>query len=455
MMLPFHLARRFIRAASNSSTPLYQSTTAHTRPRPLFGDISSQSTPFSTSAADTPRRDYYEILGVDRNASAAELKKAYYKLAKQYHPDTSSADPALFAEVNAAYDVLSDERKRQIYDSYGREGVAAAEAGGDPRASGRGGVEMNAEDLLREFGQFFGGGMNMGFGGAGMNMGFGGPATAPRPDAPMPGEDREAFVELTLEQVHSGVDKEINYAARVTCTSCQGSGHSESTKIETCPACNGTGRVTMRHGFQVLVTQCGTCGGAGSTMTNPCTSCGGSGAVSGQQKRTVRIPSGVSHGTVMRVSGAGDVGVRNGPAGNLYVRVRVKPHEYFVRDGRDLHVVAPISPAQAALGGRIRVRTVDGTTEEVRVRPGAQPDDTITMSEHALRSPQSVRRGDQVVHLKMVIPQELSDRERELYSELLNEEGGEIKEASECEAPGLLKKLHRFLRRTVGGTSAK
>ncbi len=446
MTLPFILARRLVRAATNSSNLVYQSHAGalFSRRRPFLG-TASHCTNFSTNAADAPQRDYYEILGVERNASPAELKKAYYKLAKEHHPDTSSGDPAVFAQVNAAYEVLSDERKRQIYDSYGREGVAAAEAGGDPRASRGGGVEMNAEDLLREFGSFFGGGMN---------MGFGGPGAAVRPDAPMPGDDREAFVELTLEQVHTGVDKEIEYAAQVTCNTCQGSGRSESTRIETCSACNGTGRVTMRHGFQVLVTTCSSCGGAGSTMVNPCSSCNGSGTVTGEQKRTVRIPSGVSHGTVLRVGGGGDVGVRNGPAGDLYVRVRVKPHEYFVRNGRDLHVVAPISPAQAALGGRIRVRTVDGTTEEVRVRAGAQPDDTITMTEHALRSPQSVRRGDQVVHLKMVIPQELSDRERELYSQLLKEEGGEIKEPSDCEAPGLLRKLHRFLRRTVGSASS-
>jgi len=443
MALPLHLARQLGRFSSSTRTayrPLAKGTALHSRVEPR---ASFSARHFSTSPENASTRDYYEVLGVSRTASPSEVKKAYYKLAKEHHPDTSSGDPALFAEVNSAYEVLSDESKRKIYDTYGKEGVNAAENGGDPRAAG-GMNAATAEDLLREFGQFFGGNA--------FNMG-GMPNQRPRPDGPAPGTDREALVELTLEEVYSGADKDVEYAARVECNTCDGTGRSSETKVARCTSCDGTGRITMRSGFQVIMTPCGTCGGVGSVLENPCGSCSGSGTTNGTQSRRLRVPSGIANGSMLRVGGAGDAGVRGGPAGDLYVRVRVSPHDYFVRNGRDLHVIAPITPAQAVLGGRVRVRTVDGGEEDLRVLAGAQPDDRITMSGRALRSgghgQGGNRRGDQVVHLKVVVPDELTERQRELYSELLELDGGTITEPKDCSAPGLLRRFQRFLRESL------
>lgn len=399
----------------------------------------------STTAADTSTRDYYEVLGVERGASAADLKKAYYRLAKEHHPDTSSGDPAVFAEVNTAYEVLSDSKRRSIYDAYGHEGVRAADAGADPTAGGGGFGATSAEDILREFGAMFGGGG----GGAGMRM---------RADAPMAGESRESSVRLSLWDVARGVEREVQVGAMVKCDGCGGNGRGKDTKMKSCGTCGGRGQVSMQGAglgiFQTIVTACSSCGGSGSKMVNPCTKCNGRGVKAGSKEVHVAIPAGIDNGTVLRVRGEGDDGIRGGPSGDLHIRVYVEEHEYFHRDGANLHVVAPISVAQAAVGGTVKVKTIDGA-ETLRVRPGSQHDDTVTISGRALPRPGRHGRGDQFVHLKVVVPDSLTERQKELFEELLKLEGGKITEHSDCSSKGLLDRFQRFLRSSVGGGGSR
>lgn len=393
----------------------------------------------STDARSSPSasEDYYAVLGVPRNATQSEIKKAYYTLAKTRHPDSaggrdSNADA--FAELSAAYETLSDPKKRRLYDLHGVEGVRAAENGGGFPGEGfanPGGPAV--EDILREFGQFFGGDM-------------------PRRqsvDDPLPGEDRQAVVNLSLREAAFGVVKEVRVEASKACGTCGGSGKTSKTKIEDCVQCGGEGRVRRSGGmFQTLITTCHRCGGSGSVFKNPCGGCEGSGIVPGVKENGVSFPPGCDTGVVLRVPGGGSAGVRGGPTGDLFIQVRVEDDSYFHRDGRHLHVVAPISIAQAALGGKVSVKTIDGE-ESVRVRAGTQPDDTLTLQGRALRGINDPKRGDQVVHFKVVVPEDVSSRQKELLQELLELEGGKITRPEDCSSRSLLQRFQRFLRNVV------
>eukprot|EP00171_Calliarthron_tuberculosum_P010670 IDg10670t1 len=437
MALPLNLARRLARASLDLAPQAARARAPKTLASPHFASArTTAARTLSTSAADATQRDLYEVLGVSRDASASDVKKAYYRLAKAHHPDTSSGDAGTFAQVSAAYDVLSDEKKRAIYDMHGHDGVRAADAGGDPRAAGGfGGFNAaSAEDVLREFAEMFG------VRGAGRA----------RADAPVPGADRETAVDLELMECAVVTERDVSVRARVRCHDCGGSGRGKQTRVTPCADCGGSGRVRVAASpFQTLIAPCASCDGGGSVLADPCGGCGGKGTTTGVKDHRVAVPAGADNGTVLRVRGGGDDGVRGGEPGDLYVRVRVKVHDYFHRAGSDLHVVAPISIAQAALGGAVRVRTVDGN-ESVRVRPGSQPDDTLTMSGRALPRPGSSRRGDQVVHLKVVVPQSLSERQRELLQELHDLEGGTITDHDDCTAKGLLHRFQRFLRNNIG-----
>lgn len=398
----------------------------------------------ATSAAREAPRDYYDVLGVQRGASAADVKKAYYKLAKEHHPDKADGNSEVFAEVSAAYDVLRDADKRRIYDQFGHEGVQAADAGADPRAAGMGGMGSggfaSAEDILRGFGQFFNGGS---------------PARA-APDAPSPGDDREARVRLAFMDAVRGKTQNVSVQALQTCGDCGGSGKTTATRMDTCPDCGGTGRVQMSGGamFGTVVMACARCGGSGQIMVDPCGSCDGAGVVPGVREIPVAFPAGADEGMVLRIPGGGDAGKRGGPAGDLYVRLQVERDPYFHRDGRDLHVVAPVSVAQAALGGTVSVRTVDGGEEggeeRIRIRAGVQSDDRVTMGGRGVASVSGRPRGDQVVHVKVVVPDQLSERQKELFQELLELKGGKMERPGECGSAGLLQRFQKFLRTTVG-----
>lgn len=369
---------------------------------------------------------------MSRNATQAEIKKAYYALAKARHPDAAgngSSTADAFAELSAAYETLSDPKKRRLYDAHGVEGVRAAEAGeGFPGPSG-----PAVEDILREFGQFFGGG-------------------APRRQAvddPLPGDDRQTVVTLSLREAAFGIVKDVRVEANKPCHSCGGTGKTENTRIIDCVQCGGEGRVRMTGGmFQTIITTCHRCGGTGKVLVDPCGTCEGSGVVPGVKETSVSFPPGCDTGMVLRVPGGGSAGVRQGPNGDLFIQVRVEEDPYFHRDGRDLHVIAPISIAQAALGGKVSVRTIDGE-ESVRVRHGTQPDDTSTLQGRALRGINDPKRGDQVVHFKVVVPENLTERQREILQELLELEGGKINRPEDCSSRSLLQRFQRFLKNAV------
>lgn len=432
MSLPLHLARRALHSSLQASfvrAPneiLYRNAV-----RSLHGSTAS----YANSANDARRRDYYSVLGLSRDASPQDVKKAYYRLAKEHHPDTASGNPETFAEVNHAYEVLSDEKRRRIYDDFGHDGVEAEAAGVDPRAAGMGGMNAaSAEDILREFGEFF----------------TGQSVRRAAVDDPEPGSNKETVTTLTFMEAVNGVDKKVSVSAMRTCEDCSGSGKTAKTRLDNCPQCGGEGRMQVNGGlFQTVIAMCSSCSGSGKVMRNPCSSCRGRGVTPGTKETMVAFPPGSDNGMVLRVPNAGDDGTRRGPAGDLYIHVRVKEDDYFHREGRNVHVVAPISIAQAALGGRVTVRTIDGE-EAIKIRAGTQPDDRITLPGRALRNVNSSRRGDQIVHMKVVVPGNLTERQKELLEELLELEGGKITKPDECPSPGLLRRFQRFLRTAIG-----
>lgn len=409
--------------------------------QPLACSFSSSS---NASSATNQQQDYYQLLGVSRQASPSEIKKAYYALAKNHHPDRAGGDPAFFSQVNQAYEALSDPKKRRIYDRYGEDGLRAEAMGADPEASSGfpgggfpGGFDTSGSADVDEFFRRF-------------SDAFGGNASQRRakPDQPLRGEDRQTNVSLTLKEAASGTTKTVRAETFDTCSACTGSGKTSSTKTIRCSQCQGQGRVHNSFGMFHAVMDCQRCNATGSILKDPCSRCKGDGVVTTISDVSVSFPPGCETGMVLRVPGAGDKGKRRGPAGDLFVQVRVLDDPYFHRDGRNLHVVAPISVAQAALGGSVRVKTLDGE-EEVKVRAGTQPDDTVTLNGRALRSVNSSKRGDQVVHFKVVVPQKLSDQQRQLLSQLLELEGGKIEKQEDCTPKGLLQRFQRLLRRTV------
>ncbi len=347
------------------------------------------------------KRDYYEVLGVDRNADDAALKKAYRKLAKKYHPDTNPGDAeaeAKFKEATEAYGVLSDPQKRQQYDQFGH---AAFEQGG---AGGYGGFEgFDFSDL---FGDLFGGG---GFGG------FGGGGRAD--NGPQRGANLRAILHLTFEEAVFGCEKELELNLKDTCTICGGTGAKPGTKPETCSKCHGTGQVTTTQqsmfGMIRNVSTCPTCGGSGKIIKEKCTSCSGTGYTSSMKKIKVTIPAGIDDGQSVRIREKGEPGKNGGPRGDLLVQVSVAQHPFLQREDRNIYSTAPISFAQAALGGDIRITTVDGDVIYT-VKPGTQTDTRIRLKGKgvpSLRNPNM--RGDHYVTLIVQTPTKLNEEAKE------------------------------------------
>lgn len=393
----------------------------------------------ASSASDRAQSDYYDILGVSKDSTQPQIKKAYYRLAKNHHPDTSTGDRDLFAQISHAYQTLSDENKRRIYDRFGEEGVRASSMGADPSAySGMGSTAgqygaPNIDEVLREFGEFF----------TGQNL------RQRAVDDPIPGEDKQTVVTLNLREAAFGINKTVRANSLDTCRQCAGSGKTKTTRITKCPQCSGEGRIRRTAGmFQTVIMACHRCEGAGNIMQNPCSKCDGDGIVDTAKESTVSFPAGCDTGMVLRVPGAGATGIRRGPPGDLFIQVKVKEDEYFHRRGKDLHVAAPISYAQAALGGSVEVRTLEGK-KSVSIPPGTQPDDTHVFKGFAMRGINSPRQGDQVVHFKVVIPDKLSSRQRELLTQLMEEEGGKLTKPEDCTSQSLLQRFQRFLRRTI------
>lgn len=377
------------------------------------------------------QRDYYEVLGVPRDADQAEIKKAFRRLARELHPDVNRDDPdaeAKFKEVGEAYAVLSDPEQRARYDRFGHAGLDGGGAGGfRPEMFGDFG------DLGGLFSAFFGGG---------------GGYEQSRRDGPQAGDSLLQQVDLTLEEVATGIDREVAYQRQTTCSICFGTGAAEGTQPETCRTCGGLGQVRQQRrtmfGMSTMIAPCPECRGEGTVIRSPCTRCRGTGRVRESVSRSVKLPPGLEEGMRIRVSGAGDTGLRGGPAGDLYLQVHILPHKVFERDGSDLYMELPISFAQAALGDSV---TVPGILEEqqVTIKAGTQTGTTFRISGVGLPSHRAGHvRGDQYVTVRVVTPTDLDEEQKELLFRFAHARG---ETAIQPEERGLLARLLGALKR--------
>ncbi len=352
------------------------------------------------------KRDYYEVLGVSKTATQDELKKAYRKLARKYHPDLNkdNAEAAeKFKECNEAYSVLSDEQKRAQYDQFGH---AAFENGGMGGGGGFGGAGG--------FGGFGGSGMedifDMFFGGQG---GRGGRSSKAGPQR---GADLRFDLEISFEEAAFGLEKEINLYRDEVCDHCHGEGAEPGSKVETCPECNGSGyvRYTQNTMFGQMVNErpCSRCKGEGKIISEPCKECRGKGTVKRNKKLKVKIPAGVDNGSRLRVAGEGEAGAKGGPSGDLYVYLYVKPHKFFERDGTTVLCEVPINIVQATLGADIKVPTLDGQVT-MKIPEGTQPGKVMRIKGKGIPSLRNSSRGDQLVRIKVVVPTKLSDKQKD------------------------------------------
>lgn len=351
------------------------------------------------------KRDYYEVLGVSKTATQDELKKAYRKLARKYHPDLNKDNPEAaekFKECNEAYSVLSDEQKRAQYDQFGPEVFENGGMGGGPGAGGFGG-----------FGGFGGSGMEDIF-----DMFFGGQGRGGRSNnaGPQRGADLRYDMEITFEEAAFGVEKEISLKRAERCEHCHGEGAEPGSKVETCPECHGSGyvRFTQNTMFGQMVNErpCSRCHGEGKIISNPCKECGGSGTVKKTKKLKVKIPAGVDNGSRLRVGGEGEAGLKGGPSGDLYVYLYVKPHKFFERDGTTVLCEVPINIVQATLGAEIKVPTLDGQVT-MKVPEGTQPGKVMRLKGKGIPSLRGGGRGDQLVRMKVVVPTKLTDKQKD------------------------------------------
>jgi molecular chaperone DnaJ len=354
-------------------------------------------------------KDYYEVLGVPRTASEDEIKKAFRRLARQYHPDRNPGDPEAenkFKEINEAYSVLSDPEKRRNYDQFGSaEGPGPFGAGG----GGGGFQDFGFGDLGDIFDAFFGGGRR-------------------QPTGPVPGEDVTVEIDLTLEEAYRGVSREIRLQRVEVCETCQGTGSRSRQAPRPCPQCGGRGSVSVARdtpfGRFVSTQTCPTCRGSGRVIADPCPDCRGLGRRRVPRTVKVHIPAGVGEGTRVRIPREGGVGERGGPNGDLYIIVHELPHPRFVRNGLDLVTEESISYAEAALGTEVAVEHLDGTTERVRVPEGTQPGEEFRLRGRGMPSPRGRGRGDLVVRVRIAVPKSLSREERELLTRLRDLEKG-------------------------------
>jgi len=357
------------------------------------------------------KRDYYDVLGVPRNASEQDLKSAFRRLAKDHHPDRNPGDKDAeqkFKELNEAYEVLKDPQKRAAYDRFGH---AAFDGGMGGRGGGAGGggpgfgpdFASSMSDIFDDlFGEFMGG--RRGGGSA-------------RPPGRERGSDLRYNMEITLDDAYAGKTAQIRVPTNVTCETCTGSGAKSGTKPVTCGTCGGAGKVRASQGFFTIERTCPTCQGRGETIADPCPACNGAGRVVKERTLSVNIPPGVEDGTRIRLSGEGEAGLRGGQAGDLYIFLSIKPHELFERDGADVFCRVPISMTTAALGGQIEVPTLDGTTSRVKVPEGTETGKQFRLKSKGMPMLRSTTTGDLYIQVDVETPKNLTRRQRELLEE--------------------------------------
>jgi molecular chaperone DnaJ len=353
------------------------------------------------------KRDYYEVLGVQKNAVKDDIKKAYRKLAIQYHPDKNPGNKEAeekFKEATEADEVLGDDQKKAAYDQFGFAGVEGMGGQQDYSQTFRG-FEDIFGDFSGIFDTFFGGGRRSAGGAGGVRS----------------GANLRYDIEIPFKDAVFGTKIEIQYSHNEACPACKGSGAANGAGKKVCPTCQGSGQVRHSQGFFSVASPCHSCGGEGYIIEHPCTECGGSGAQKKRQKIMVTIPAGVENGKRVVIPRQGDAGANGGPAGDLYVFIRVKAHEYFERQDLDLYCAVPISITQAALGAEIHVSTLDGKTIKVKVPSGIQSGKMLRIRDEGV--PSGSRRGNLYIKLMVHIPSKLTRRGKELMEELSKTEG--------------------------------
>jgi molecular chaperone DnaJ len=372
------------------------------------------------------KRDYYEVLGVSRDASQEEIRKAYLKLAHKYHPDKTGGDKAAenkLKEINEAYDTLKNAEKRSRYDRFGAAGEAFGGAGG---FSGfgfeSGGFDSPFEDFFDVlFGRGSGGG---------------------RRRAARPGNDLEARVSITLKEAATGVHKQLHVNRTEVCSECKGTGAAPGSRRVECAQCGGTGQVQRSHGFFSISQTCPRCHGRGWVVEAPCARCGGTGRVKAKRELSVDIPAGVDNGSRLRVSGEGEPGDNGGPRGDLYIYVEIEPHDVFTREGNDIICEIPISFPQAALGATLRVPTLNGEAE-IKVPAGTQPGTLFRLRKMGLPDVRGYGQGDEIVRVQIETPNRLTAEQKELLTK--------FQELSDAQSYPLHRRFMDKLKNSFGG----
>jgi molecular chaperone DnaJ len=378
------------------------------------------------------KQDYYATLGVARDAGAEDIKKAYRKLAMQHHPDRNPGDKqaeAKFKEASEAYDILKDDQKRAAYDRYGH---AAFEQSGGPGGFA-GGFDFGGGGLNDIFDQMFGDMMGRRGGGGRQRT----------------GADIRQAVEIDLVEAFAGTKANLRVPTRVACEACNGSGSEDKTRgADTCPTCQGSGKVRTQQGFFLIERTCLTCGGQGRVIRNPCRVCRGAGTVQRERALQVASPAGVEDGTRIRLAGEGEAGGQGTPNGDMYVHVAVRPHPFFQRDGANIVMRVPLRMSQAALGGDVEVPVIDGSRAKVKITPGTQTGDQFRLRGKGFSVLRSAARGDMYIQVAVETPQNLTRRQRELLEEFEAESEKHAKGSPEHE--GFFAKVKEFFE---GGRS--
>src|SRR5436305_4241165 len=370
------------------------------------------------------KRDYYEILGVQRTATEAEMKASYRKLAMKWHPDRDPGNKACehkLKEINEAYDVLKDDQKRAAYDRFGH---AAFDRGGPGGAHGFGAdFASSFSDIFEDL------------------FGMSGGRRGGRSGGRERGSDLRYNMEITLEEAFSGKTAQIRIPTSVTCEACSGNGAKPGSKPKTCPTCGGAGKVRHTQGFFTLERTCVACQGRGQVIDNPCPNCSGSGRVTRERTLSVNVPAGVEDGTRIRLAGEGEAGLRGGPQGDLYIFLSIAPHPFFQRDGADLHCRVPISMVTAALGGGFDVPTLDGGMTRVNVSEGTHSGRRFRLAAKGMPVLRARESGDMYVQVLVETPQKLTKRQKELLQEFEQQSSNE----TQPEAAGFFSKVKEFI----------
>ncbi len=353
------------------------------------------------------KRDYYEVLGVQKDATKDDIKKGYRKLAVQYHPDKNPGDKEAedkFKEATEAYEILSDDQKRQIYDQYGfagLEGMGGGSGGGFSHAFTDFSDLFEGFDLSGMFGNIFGGGSSR----------------RRSPDSSVQGASLRYDLEITFKEAVYGTEKQIQFQHSEVCEDCHGTGGENGAKRKTCSTCQGTGQIRRNSGFFSIAQPCPSCGGAGSVIDNPCKTCGGSGLQQKRKKISIKIPAGVDNGKRISIPRQGDAGSNGGPAGDLIVVLHVAPHQYFERDGHDLYCAVPVSMTQAALGTDIFVTALDEKKIKLKIPSGTQNGKLLRLRDEGVPVTGSSKKGDMYIKILVQVPSKLSSKQKDILEE--------------------------------------